>query len=231
VFFAKHGSNFSNYGTVLNTLQDQKVAVKLWGDSPRMRLHDLLILFSSVHDIREPFHQTCRRAGITTAKSDGVYISQNPILGKIPKKAEKRGFAGVVTVKPTGQGPAMQTQEAVTRYIRDSKKTKQLKRAYKDMCQVCGTTIEMSARSRYSEVHHLRPISEHGDDDFDNMLVLCPNHHVEFDYKLIGLDKDGHKLVSSTGERAGEITLSKDHRIAPKNIKFHLDAMRKNDLS
>jgi predicted restriction endonuclease len=34
----------------------------------------------------------------------------------------------------------------------------------------------------YIEVAHIQPLSEEGRSILGNLLVLCPNHHKEFDY-------------------------------------------------
>ena len=46
MFFAEDGSRFSHCGIVSNTLIDRSVPIKLWSDSPRIRLLDRIVLFS-----------------------------------------------------------------------------------------------------------------------------------------------------------------------------------------
>jgi len=55
----------------------------------------------------------------------------------------------------------------------------------KRSCQVCGY-------DRYVETCHVKDVSEFGDDievrvinHIDNLVYLCPNHHKEFDKKLM----------------------------------------------
>ena len=57
------------------------------------------------------------------------------------------------------------------------------------------------------------------------MLVLCPTHHVEFDYKIIGICVDGKTEIDRNERCVGELTMHEPHKIALKNIKFHLLAM------
>lgn len=101
---------------------------------------------------------------------------------------------------------------------------------YHDECQLCGYTITTSPKSRYSEVHHLHPLKDGGDDDFANMLVLCPTHHVEFDYRIIGIDKDRRTIVDRMGKPVGNLTMSRNHKLAMKNIKFHMSKMSENEF-
>ena len=73
---------------------------------------------------------------------------------------------------------------------------------------------EKPLAENYSDVHHVWPIGDKGDDDYDNMLVLCPNHHAMFDLALIQFDESrkGH-LVHVNGKEYGKLYFKKDHRI------------------
>ena len=228
VFFASLGSEFSHYGTVYKTLQNRDIATKLWGNSPRMRLHDCLILFSSTEDVSKSFHETCRNAGIKMPiTQDGVYLSKNKVLDATPVHSKA---TGTVIEYDNDDGPAAKRYEVVTRFIRDTKKVRQLKEKYDNRCQICGYTISISAISKYSEVHHLHPLKDGGDDNFANKLVLCPTHHVEFDYKTIGIGTDRKTIINSNGKQIGVLTMQKDHKIAMKHIRFHLAEMSKNEF-
>jgi len=114
----------------------------------------------------------------------------------------------------------------VTRFIRDTKKTRLLKKKYHDKCQVCNYQISIGSRKFYSEVHHLYPLKDGGDDNFNNMLVLCPTHHAEFDYKVSGIDMNGITIINKDGNPIGELTIMKDHKIHQKNILFHLQGLK-----
>jgi len=58
------------------------------------------------------------------------------------------------------------------------------------------------------------------------MLVLCPTHHAEFDYKVIGIDMNGITIINKDGNPIGELTIMKDHKIHQKNILFHLQGLK-----
>jgi hypothetical protein len=76
----------------------------------------------------------------------------------------------------------------ITRIIRDTMMTKQLKTIYQYKCQICDKAIFLHERL-YAEAHHLRPLGgiHRGTDDANNILIVCPNHHVEFDYGAIAI--------------------------------------------
>ena len=218
---------FSHYGTVYKTLQSRDIATRLWGSSPRIYSHDCLILFSSVEKISRPFNETCKNAGIKTpVLSDGVHLSKNKI-STVPLHSMP---TGIVWEYDSQDGPAARKSEVVTRFMRDTKKVIQLKKKYGNKCQVCGYIIQISSEQRYSEVHHIYPLKDGGDDDFTNMLVLCPTHHVEFDYKIIGIDTDKKTIIDWTRKHIGKLLMHKTHKIALKNIQFHLAGMNKNEF-
>jgi integrase len=71
----------------------------------------------------------------------------------------------------------------VSRLVRSTSLSIDLKTAYKDTCQLCGTQIKRDRLTTYSEAHHIRPYNKthKGDDTISNMIVLCPNCHTQFD--------------------------------------------------
>ena len=229
VCFAEHGSRFVVCGIVSSTVLDRRAAVRMWGDTPRMRTLDRLILFSNIFRISEPFKQTCRTAGVVPFEATALQkakcridvtmgSSESPTMEatlpqcSIPIFADENGPPGRAAIMRTG-------------FARDVGKTRQIKMLYNDECQVCGTAIVLPGHNRYSEVHHLCPLKNGGDDDYSNMLVLCPNHHVEFDRMVIGISVDGTTVVDRQGKERGKITMAKGHVINPKNIAYHREAM------
>lgn len=136
----------------------------------------------------------------------------------------ERNPPGVVDLSGLKGGPPPWATEVVTRAVRDTAKVLSIKKLYKDKCQVCGYTIQVAADRRYSEVHHLRPLGRGGDDDYANMLVLCPTHHVEFDYAVLGVSMDGRGVVDRGGN-VRPLTALEGHSIGPENIAFHLKGM------
>lgn len=70
----------------------------------------------------------------------------------------------------------------------DTKIVKKLKEIVDYKCQFpnCGKKIKRKDGGFYVEVAHIKPVSKGGQSILGNLLVLCPNHHKEFDYgKLI----------------------------------------------
>ena len=67
---------------------------------------------------------------------------------------------------------------------RDTRLIKALKELCEFRCQFpgCGVRIPKRNGGFYIEVAHIRPVSQGGKSVIGNLLVLCPNHHKEFDY-------------------------------------------------
>ena len=93
----------------------------------------------------------------------------------------------------TGRGSRKpgRASTTVTRVIRDTALSKDLKKLYDYSCQVCGLRLEGPAGG-YAEAAHIRPLGRphNGPDMFDNLLCLCPNHHYLFDVGAFGIDDD-----------------------------------------
>ena len=89
----------------------------------------------------------------------------------------------------------------VSRVIRDTALARNVKELYGFRCQLCGHTIQRSDGSFYAEAHHIRPLgSPHdGPDRLDNLLCVCPNHHVELDYRLTKLRLSDLRTVKAHG--------------------------------
>lgn len=49
-------------------------------------------------------------------------------------------------------------------------------------CQICGHYILKKDGSRYIEAAHIVPKHQQGKENPENIILLCPNHHKEFDF-------------------------------------------------
>jgi len=91
----------------------------------------------------------------------------------------------------------------VSRIIRDTAQARAVKALYKSRCQMCGTRLQCPA-GPYAEAAHIRPLGapHNGSDTRNNILCLCPNHHVLFDNGAISIAEDlsliGMEAITST---------------------------------
>ena len=53
----------------------------------------------------------------------------------------------------------------------------QLKRYYKFRCQICGADVGARYGVELAECHHIDYFVESLNNDADNLLIVCPNHH------------------------------------------------------
>jgi len=107
---------------------------------------------------------------------------------------------------------------AVLRIIRSTKTANEIKRLYGHQCQVCGTVIR-TRMGVYAEGAHIRPLGKphDGDDNPDNLICLCPNHHVMFDKGCFAINDD----LSLVGDVQGKLLLLPKHQLNVANLGYH----------
>ena len=102
--------------------------------------------------------------------------------------------------------------------VRDPSRARRIKALYKHRCQICGTRLECPA-GPYSEAAHVRPLGapHNGPDAEDNILCLCPNHHVLFDNGAISIAED----LTLTGAGNDSLTVHRHHHISLQHLAYH----------
>ncbi len=110
-------------------------------------------------------------------------------------------------------------RQAVTtqRIIRDNQTSAQLKKLYRFECQICGIKLQLP-QGPYAEAAHIKPLGSphNGPDILENLLCLCPNHHVLFDNGAFAIDDD----LSLIGLE-GSLIVSPKHKIDQKYFSYH----------
>lgn len=106
----------------------------------------------------------------------------------------------------------------VLRIVRDTKIAHDIKKLYNYECQVCRVTIKTKS-GRYAEGAHIRPLGKphDGDDNTDNLICLCPNHHVMFDKGTFAI-KDDLILI---GSESGSLYIDPKHKLNNSNLEYH----------
>lgn len=119
------------------------------------------------------------------------------------------------------EGAAPRKEQTILRIIRDTKIARDVKQMYDFKCQVCQFTIQ-SKNCSYAEGAHIRPLGKphNGDDVKENILCLCPNHHVMFDRGLFSIT-DEYQLI---GAIEGQLLVIAGHKISRKSLKYHRDS-------
>ncbi len=138
-------------------------------------------------------------------------------LVKIPDKV---GVGQEIREEPAGYAVPRRQEMRVSRIVRDSARARKVKDLYDHRCQMCGTRLECPA-GPYSEAAHIRPLGtpHDGPDTADNILCLCPNHHVLFDNGSIYIADD----LSLNDDGGNRLAVHKNHRIDRRHLAYHRD--------
>ena len=107
----------------------------------------------------------------------------------------------------------MRREVTLYRLVRDSAAATRVKSLHDFRCQVCGTRIETAA-GYYAEAAHIVPLGRgyDGPDDADNLLCLCPNDHVRFDYGGLFI-LDDMIVVDREGSPVGRLKTVEGHTL------------------
>lgn len=128
-------------------------------------------------------------------------------------------------------GPTARRESASSRLVRDAAIVNKVKELHGHACQVCGTRLQYKHRP-YSEAAHIRGLgSPHdGPDELQNLLCLCPNHHVLFDGLEIYIDVDGIVRQTHGDESLGRLRRHAGHRIDEAYLRYHRTLCELNSL-
>ncbi|MFD7118305.1 HNH endonuclease [Streptomyces sp. NPDC059922] len=120
------------------------------------------------------------------------------------------------------QGPAARRTTNTSRIVRDVGLAKAVKEMHSDHCQVCGKQLAKRFGT-YSEAAHIRGLGQphNGPDELANLLVLCPNHHVQFDTLAIYIDPDGVVRSTADGSHTGVLRQLPKHHISEAHLRYH----------
>lgn len=138
--------------------------------------------------------------------------------------------AGVVVAEqgeltePTGDAVPSRRNQSVQRIVRSTAVVDYVKRLYDHTCQVCQTRLSVGERG-YSEGAHIQGLGRphSGPDIAANILCLCANCHVLFDYGALVIEDD-HSLVLN-GEKTSEVLKTHpNHGVGPQYIAHHREA-------
>lgn len=114
-------------------------------------------------------------------------------------------------------GKPKRIESQISRIIRDTKVSKKVKEIYEYKCQICKVRIETNS-GYYAEAAHIKPIGtpHNGPDIVQNVLCLCPNHHVQFDYGGFAI-LDNFELLGISGT----LIVDHKHQIDLEYLKYH----------
>lgn len=122
------------------------------------------------------------------------YLENTPLASDLPPGNEAPGRTEILTY----------------RVLRDTPLARKIKLLHGNRCQLCGSAVQIGEGKSYAEAHHIIPLGgpHNGPDTPENVIVLCPNHHVLCDYGAIRLDNSQVRAI-------------KGHEISKKSIDYH----------
>ena len=117
-------------------------------------------------------------------------------------------------------------ERTVQRIVRDTAVTRAIKVMYDYACQFCDLSLPTPV-APYAEAAHIRPLGRphDGRDAMSNVLCLCPNDHVLFDFGAVTVLPES---MTITGDRMLEghpLTLRPRHRLDSDNLDYHREAI------
>lgn len=115
----------------------------------------------------------------------------------IPTKTNTQIFSDVLKLelrrlneKMQNVSPEKRMAEVEQTLRNDKQIVDLLKKVKKYKCQFpnCDSLVITADGTNYVEVAHIKPVNQGGQSILGNIIVLCPNHHKEFDYGVLKID-------------------------------------------
>jgi hypothetical protein len=164
------------------------------------------------------------------SKFFGEQGNENRMMKLIPSEENeehKPSIAEMSSLDIKGLSQGMLTPEKITREInlikRNQKLVTRLKELYDNTCQICGLRVNIG-NGFYCEVHHIKPLGKNhnGPDTMDNMLCVCPNHHIMFDMGALSIDLNNWTVIhKDEDEDIHGRPILKKHNINNEYIKYN----------
>lgn len=131
------------------------------------------------------------------------------------------GFASISDANPWLQ--ALRTRRHSSEVERSRDRSLHLKRTYDFRCQVCGELLDGGPEEYIVESHHLRPLgTPHlGPDTESNIVILCPNHHAQFDKGVIAIHPNSLLVNFYDRSRPSTALHAIRHTIAVEFLNYH----------
>jgi 5-methylcytosine-specific restriction protein A len=153
----------------------------------------------------------------------GIRFELQPVDAETETTETGTSETAEVTELPGGQTTAEKRKVTTTRTERDSAVVNTLKELYENTCQVCGQRRLKNQDEGYSNVHHLKPLADDGPDVPGNVVVVCPNHHADFENGMLTVDPEtleiDHEYESEVS--GSELLLEGEHEVESEYLEYH----------
>ena len=178
-----------------------------------------------------PFHHAKLTGTGIEMRGDDRAAYVNALLDHGLSATAERRLRDALSSAATGEtravdsDPPARTEYTTARTIRDTKLSAMAKELYDHRCQLCGDRRESRDGSAYAEAHHVKPLGDphRGPDTADNLLVLCPNHHADFDYGRVRVDPDSLLVEHAFDDDVDGtvLTVDAEHDLDTRYLAYH----------
>jgi putative restriction endonuclease len=126
--------------------------------------------------------------------------------------------SSILNEPESNYGETNRKEQVVNRIIRESKNSRYIKELYEYKCQICEIQIK-TPTGYYMEAAHIKGLGKphSGPDTKENLICLCPNHHVMFDLGMISIDDDFNII----GLENIKLKTQKNHNIDNEFVNYH----------
>jgi HNH endonuclease len=156
-----------------------------------------------------------------------LYIS----AGRLARTAANVAAIAVVAQTQTDVAVERKTR-MLAQQVRDPSIARKLKATYGNRCTFCDQALQIATDPvRYfSNAAHIKPLgSPHdGPDREGNILILCPNHHVQFDEGILRLARVGNQFeiqskIADDPLHGRRLTLGAGHALDATLVLWHFN--------
>jgi putative restriction endonuclease len=125
--------------------------------------------------------------------------------------------------EPEGSDTPRRQAQTVQRIVRSTEVVRYVKRLHDHTCQICETRLSVGNQG-YSEGAHIQGLGnpDRGPDIASNVLCLCANCHVLFDYGALVIKED--LSMTLNGEDAGQLRTHPSHALGSRYLAHHREA-------
>jgi hypothetical protein len=171
-------------------------------------------VISRCHELERPipYADLLKQADGTPLSDDFKYAYALVTISDMSATIGERVASDVVS-------PPARIDAVVSRVVRDTALTRQLKALHDDRCQLCELRLPFPEGRSYSEAHHLKPLGgrHNGPDISANIVVLCPNCHALCDHGALALVRSALRTAPS-------------HEIGDEFLEYHNSVLRRRTV-
>ena len=224
IYLTTEEENFRISGNVVKKKKNPKYGEIIYPSAIDKKQINYFLFFEKLNVCNFSYHELINESITPKRFHQGIFErKQKSTLKKLKKTKVNKPL-----IEKT-LGAAEKRHRSSQVITRNQSNVNQLKKLYDNQCQIeqCNFKLDYEKNGKikqFSHVHHYSPISKSLIDSLDNMIVLCPNHHAEFDFKVKFIDHDGKTIIDRKGKETGEtIKFHKNHKLNAKNIERLLE--------